>query len=83
MNMTGAPDVQRQFDAARKQYIDVETPHGGGYVCLNLLATHPEWDGHGFGAANCRWAMELAGRRAENVTLIASDVGSPVPLDRL
>ncbi|RYP92463.1 hypothetical protein DL770_001409 [Monosporascus sp. CRB-9-2] len=79
MNMTRALDVQRQFVAARKQYIDAETPHGHGYVYLNLLATHPEWGGHGFGAANSLWGMEeLAGQRAENVTPIASEVGVPL-----
>ena len=27
---------------------------------LNLLATHPEWDGNGFGARQVRWGLELS-----------------------
>ncbi|RYP76743.1 hypothetical protein DL769_003574 [Monosporascus sp. CRB-8-3] len=79
MNTTRALDVQRQLDAAKKWYIDAETPHGHGYVYLNLLATHPEWDGHSLGAANCRWGMEeLTGRPAEIVTLMGSEVEFPL-----
>lgn len=74
LNMTRALDVQEKLDRA-KAYLDSVY---GRYVYLNLLATHPDWDGNGFGAAQCEWGMKLARERAQNVTLIATPAGFPL-----
>ncbi|KAL1582651.1 hypothetical protein WHR41_08740 [Cladosporium halotolerans] len=45
---------------------------------LALLATHPSWDGNGFGAAHCEWGMGVAKARNLPVTLLATQVGWPL-----
>jgi len=75
MNMTRALDYNRQFRAADEHYV-YEFPRK--QMHLSLLATHPDWDGHGFGAAHCRWGMEMAKRMDVPVTLIATPAGWPL-----
>ena len=51
---------------------------------LNLLATHPSWDGNGFAARQVRWGMKLSRREDEArsstvpVTLLATPAGWPL-----
>ncbi|KAI1363202.1 hypothetical protein F5Y08DRAFT_354722 [Xylaria arbuscula] len=76
-NMTRAIDFQRQMDIAEKRYIfDFPEPQ----LLLSLLATHPSWDGHGFGAANVKWGIERATKLGKHlpVTLLATPAGWPL-----
>lgn len=74
-NMTRAEDFQQQFSAAEEKYI-----HGlnQSQLYLELLATHPDWDGHGFGASHCRWGMNRAAAMKVPITLIATPAGYPL-----
>ncbi|KAK5094919.1 hypothetical protein LTR70_003766 [Exophiala xenobiotica] len=74
-NMTRMLDVERQTSAAIKRYV-YDLPHTQLY--LSLLATHPEWDGHGFGAVHCHWGMEMAKEMNVPVTLIGTPAGWPL-----
>lgn len=74
INMTRALDVQMKVNDAR-MYLDKMY---GRYPYLHLLATHPNFDGNGFGAAQCEWGMELAREMTQNVTLIATPAGFPL-----
>lgn len=77
-NYTRAEDFSAQFAVAKQKYIDVAYP--SGQVYLALLATHPDYDGHNFGATHCRWGMDLAVKRVkgEPVTLMATPEGYPL-----
>ena len=86
-NYIRAAHLAPQLQAAEKKYIEDEYEH---QLYLSLLATHPDWDGNGFGAAQVEWGMERA--RAEGqwlsllhsrqirvpVTLLATPVGYPL-----
>jgi GNAT superfamily N-acetyltransferase len=72
MNITRALHFDRQLSAAKKVYIDEAYDR---QVYLNLLATHPDYEGRGFGAAHCGWGKALARRKGQNVTLIATPAG--------
>lgn len=74
-NMTRALNFSRQFSLAEKHYVN-EYP--GKQVYLALLATHPDWDGHGFGATHCQWGMAMAAEMKAPVTLIATPAGWPL-----
>jgi hypothetical protein len=61
-NLTRALDLHRQIQAVEQKYF---SPSEEGSVWqdqmyLNLLATHPDWDGNGFAARQVRWGMELS-----------------------
>ena len=73
-NLTRAFDFDQQFSAAKRKYLDDVYEK---QVYLRALATHPDYDGRGFGAANCQWGMALA-EGVANVTLIATPVGFPL-----
>lgn len=87
MNLIRALHLSRQFLAADEQYIKDAYEY---QLYLGLLATHPDWDGHGFAAAQLRWGMELAKSREKDllltegkrvkipVTLIATPAGYPL-----
>lgn len=76
INQTRANDFQEQFNAYQKKYVVDAYPD---QLYLALLATHPTWDGHGFGARHCRWGMDFAKRTlGVPVTLIASPAGFPL-----
>ncbi|KAJ9651708.1 hypothetical protein H2198_009020 [Neophaeococcomyces mojaviensis] len=77
-NVTRAIDFSTKFTAAEHTYI--ETAYPQGQIYLQVLATHPEYDGHNFGATHCRWGMKLALERGrgEPVTLIATPAGYPL-----
>lgn len=76
-NLTRAADFTRQNKAIERKYFDEKYPH---QLYLHLLATHPDWDGNGFGARHCEWGMALS-RELEPimpVTLFASPAGFPL-----
>ena len=57
MNLTRALQWQFEFNPYEEHYI--EQPYER-QVYLALLATHPDYDGRGFGAAHCEWGKKLA-----------------------
>jgi GNAT superfamily N-acetyltransferase len=87
MNIIRALHLLRQLRAADAKYIKnaFETQ-----LYLGVLATHPEWDGNGFGAAQLHWGKDLAKRiesreREEGmedakvpITLLATPAGYPL-----
>lgn len=74
-NMTRADDYNRQWIPAEISYIQSENRT---QLYLGILATHPDWDGHNFGAANCQWGMDFARREGWPTTLIATPAGWPL-----
>lgn len=74
-NMTRAVDFNQKFHAAKVQNIDEAYDQ---QLYLNVLATHPDWDGHGFAAMNCHWGEKLAQSLKIPLTLIATPVGYPL-----
>lgn len=71
-NITRARHSDKEFSAYKQKYIYGKKE---SQVYLNVLGTHPDYDGRGFGAAHCRWGAELAKQRQENVSLIATPPG--------
>lgn len=45
---------------------------------LGGLATHPQWDGHGFAATHLRWGIALADEAGTPATLAATEAGYPL-----
>lgn len=75
INMTRWADYERQGNAAIEKHIQQsETTQ----LYLELLATHPDSDGHGFGAAHMAWGVSQAAARDMPVTLIATPAGYPL-----
>jgi GNAT superfamily N-acetyltransferase len=87
MNLIRALHLSPQLQAAEEKYIyDVYDYQ----LYLGLLATYPDWNGHGFGAAKVKWGMQKAkaekerlsqveGRQIEiPVTLLATLAGYPL-----
>ena len=76
-NLTRAMDFQRQNDAYEYKYFDKAYPH---QLYLKLLATHPDWDGNGFGARHVEWGQQLSLELEPRmpVTLFASPAGYPL-----
>jgi len=68
-------DFNMQFLAAEERYLYAP---GEKQMHLGLLSTHPDWDGHNFGAAHVHWGMSLAKRMDLPVTLIATPAGWPL-----
>lgn len=75
VNQTRAIDFDRQLRAAKSQYIDRAYLK---QLYLNILATHPDWDGYGFAALNLDWGIGFAKTLAEPVTLMATPAGYPL-----
>jgi hypothetical protein len=60
-NLTRAQDYKRQVQPVEQKYFfPSEESVWQGQLYLNLLATHPDWDGNGFGARQVRWGLELS-----------------------
>lgn len=74
-NLTRAAHYSKQFSAAEERYVD---NYPGTQVYLNILATHPNWDGQGFGAAQCHWGMAMASEMGRPTTLLATPAGWPL-----
>lgn len=87
MNLTRAIHLVSQFQAIEERYIYDAYEY---QLYLHLLATHPDWDGHEFGAMQVKWGMQKAkaeeerlsqveGRQIEiPVTLLATPAGYPL-----
>jgi len=60
-NLTRAYDYERQLQPVAQKFF---YPSNGSVwqdqLYLNLLATHPEWDGNGFGARQVRWGLDVS-----------------------
>ncbi|KAK0777642.1 hypothetical protein LTS16_022580 [Friedmanniomyces endolithicus] len=75
VNTTRAADLAQQLSLAVEKYIrNLTEPQ----LYLNLLATHPDWDGHGFGAEQVEAGLQEAARVGMPVTLLASPDGWPL-----
>lgn len=77
-NGTRIQDTDRQYSEIDKTYFQNAYTH---QLYLNLLATHPNWDGHGFAARHLQWGKELSiqlSHSAWPVTLLATPAGWPV-----
>lgn len=59
INITRALHLSGHMDAAREEYLRGPL---GPQLYLELLATHPAWDGNEFAAAHLRWGKALLGR---------------------
>lgn len=84
MNMTRIEHFQRAMLEAEYNYLD--KPYGTQFR-LDLLATHPDWDGNGFAARHLRWGKETLAElnhASENpehrmpLTLMATPAGYPL-----
>jgi hypothetical protein len=82
-NLTRAIDFARQNTAVEHKYFDF--PYARRFN-LNLLATHPSWDGNGFGARHVQWgqnkslslSLSLSLEPKMPVTLFATPAGYPL-----
>jgi len=75
MNLTRAADLERQIVLAEDRYVhNVTEPQ----LYLGLLATHPHWDGNGFGAEQVRYGIREAADASVPITLLASPAGYPL-----
>ncbi|KAK3672044.1 hypothetical protein LTR78_008014 [Recurvomyces mirabilis] len=61
-------------DIERKYYSNLTHTE----LYLNVIATHPDWDGHGFGAAQVEYGLGKAKEAGANVTLVATPAGHPL-----
>ena len=74
-NITRSDDHQRQLEDAKEKYIDSQFDN---QLWLEVLVTHPTWDGHNFGAMNLQWGQNLAKKKGLPITLIATPAGYPL-----
>ena len=82
-NLTRAADFNDQNAAIEREYFTRPYAH---QFYLALLATHPSWDGHGFGARHVQWgqersrtlSLEFSLEPKMPVTLLASPAGYPL-----
>ena len=73
LNMTRALHFVKENSAYEERYVEEAYD---SQLYLQILGTHPDYDGRGFGAAQCQWGTELAKKRGEqNVTLLATPAG--------
>jgi hypothetical protein len=62
-NFTRAQDYDRQLQTILQRFFSPSQESvWQDQLYLNLLATHPEWDGNGFGARQVKWGLELSRR---------------------
>jgi len=71
-NLTRAHDFDRQMQPVFQKYFFTDYPQ---QLYLNLLATHPDWDGNGFAARHVRWGMELSRGRDGKMEIGGQGVG--------
>lgn len=78
LNIARALHLLPQIQAAGKKYILGAYEH---QLYLGELATHPNWDGHGFGTAQVEWGMKKAKAEEKLLSRIEGrDVKVPVTL---
>lgn len=80
INKTRCLDYNRQFEAISQKYIHEAYPQ---QLYLNLLATHPKWDGNGFAARHLHWGMELVKRMEEDEGVVGKEETGNWPLTLL
>ncbi|KAK7747421.1 hypothetical protein SLS53_001676 [Cytospora paraplurivora] len=82
LNMTRVRHLADVMQESREKYIDSI----GRQIYLDLLATHPDWDGNGFASHHLRWGKGQLGRGGDDggagetlpLTLIATPAGYPL-----
>lgn len=75
INMTRALDLEQQFERVALPYIaNLTEPQ----LYLGLLATHPDFDGCGYGAAQVEIGLKRAAHASMPVTLISTPAGYPL-----
>ncbi|KIW13796.1 hypothetical protein PV08_08988 [Exophiala spinifera] len=78
MNITRTAHLLPQMHAAVQTYIENAYDR---QLYLGILATHPDWDGHGFGAAQVQWGLKFAQAEERRLTLLQKkQVKMPVTL---
>jgi hypothetical protein len=82
-NLTRAASFIRQTNAIEEKYFSPSVYPDQLY--LNILATHPDWDGHGFGARQVEWGMNLSrtlesGKSEQMLDSSSLKLGVPVTL---
>ncbi|ROW08337.1 hypothetical protein VMCG_03225 [Cytospora schulzeri] len=83
MNMTRVRHLMERAEGAHDKYLRKPL---GPQLYLSLLATHPDWDGNGFGATQLRWGKaqlerlggEVYGGGSLPLTLMATPAGYPL-----
>ncbi|KAK6193035.1 hypothetical protein LQW54_012862 [Pestalotiopsis sp. IQ-011] len=75
LNTTRAKQFQSSIDENEDKYLDSVYEH---QVYLGGLATHPQWDGHGFAKTHLDWGMAIANRMGLPTTLTATEAGHPL-----
>lgn len=65
-------------DVARAKKTLFDRPYNSKHYYLGLLATHPDYQGHGIGTKLVMWGLEKAKREEWNVTLFPSPMGRRV-----
>lgn len=78
INTTRMLDFNEQLAKFDRKYFRTAYSH---QLYLNLLATHPSWDGNGFAARHIQWGKELSLTLSETawpVTLLATPAGWPL-----
>jgi hypothetical protein len=69
-NLTRALDLHRRVQAVEQKYFSPSSEQGSVWqdqLYLNLVATHPDWDGNGFAAQQVRWGMDLSRRGRQDL----------------
>lgn len=77
-NVTRVEDFKKQMATIERDYFGLAYPH---QLYLNLLATHPTWDGHGFAAMHLQWGKDKSLQLSDvawPVTLLATPAGFPL-----
>jgi hypothetical protein len=77
-NGTRGLDFDRQMHDIERHYFRDVYPRE---LYLNLLATHPSWDGHGFATRHLQWGKDLSPELPGSewpVTLLATPAGWPL-----
>lgn len=74
VNLTRVVHCNAELGAYQRKYLDDVYPR---QMYLNLLATHPDFDGRGYGAAQVEWgkSRERSDDAGRNITLIATPAG--------
>ena len=74
-NITRSDHHQRQLDDAEEKYINSQF---NNHLWLEVLVTHPTWDGHNFGAMNLQWGQNFAKKKNVPITVISTPAGYPL-----
>ncbi|ETS73057.1 hypothetical protein PFICI_15232 [Pestalotiopsis fici W106-1] len=74
-NTTRVDHYYKSILESEKKYLDAVFKH---QVYVGGLATHPQWDGHGFAKTHLDWGMEIADNLGLPTTLTGTEAGHPL-----